>query len=98
MRVGREYDVVNNRLDCTFRQGAFPTCLHHDLGVLDRVPLTNGYLNGQYRPDDPVRARQAPRRCFLHHPDDRLVPIREGERARRRSGRTDGASRPGSST
>jgi aryl-alcohol dehydrogenase-like predicted oxidoreductase len=42
--------VGYNRLDRTAEQGVLPACLDHDLGVLGREPLANGYLTGRYQP------------------------------------------------
>lgn len=43
-------ECVYNRLDRTAEDGVFYIAQEHDLGVLVRVPLAQGYLSGKYRP------------------------------------------------
>jgi myo-inositol catabolism protein IolS len=40
--------VGYNRIDRAAEQGVLPACMDHDLGVLAREPLANGYLTGKY--------------------------------------------------
>ncbi|CAN5653749.1 aldo/keto reductase [soil metagenome] len=79
--VGAEaIQVVYNRLDRTPEGDVFPTCQHHDLGVLARVPLASGYLSGKYQPDatfddaSDVRSR--------HDREDVQRKLEEAERIR----------------
>jgi len=48
--------VGYNRLDRAAERGVFPASQDHDLGVLAREPLANGYLTGKYRPGARVTA------------------------------------------
>jgi len=48
--------VGYNRLDEAAEQGVFPAGLEHDLGVLAREPLANGYLTGKYQPGTRITA------------------------------------------
>ena len=48
--------VGYNRLDPAAERGVLQACLNHNLGVLAREPLANGYLSGKYRPGSWVTA------------------------------------------
>jgi aryl-alcohol dehydrogenase-like predicted oxidoreductase len=42
--------VAYNRIDRRAEERVLPLCAEHDLGVLIREPLANGFLSGKYRP------------------------------------------------
>jgi aryl-alcohol dehydrogenase-like predicted oxidoreductase len=48
--------VTYNRLNRAAEDGVFAACREHDLGVLVREPLANGFLSGRYRPGAGVTA------------------------------------------
>lgn len=48
-------ECVYNRLDRTAEDGTFYIAREHDMGVLARVPLAQGYLSGKYRPGSVFR-------------------------------------------
>ena len=55
--------MIYNRLDRRPEQRDFPYAIHHDLGILARVPLASGFLSGKYKPgahfdENDVRAGQ----------------------------------------
>ena len=54
-RVGAAViQVTYNRLDRAAEGAVFDLCEQHDLGVLAREPLANGYLSGKYQPGDRI--------------------------------------------